>query len=52
MESLYYTVQYVTNKKPHQVEVIELFLAKLATLGVLSKGLNNFLIQLNSPLSD
>ena len=39
-------------KKTHQVEVIELFLAKLATLCILSKGLKNFPIQLINPLSD
>ena len=36
------------SKKTHQVEVIELFLAKLA----LPKGLKNFPIQLFNPLSD
>ena len=33
-------------KETLQVEVIELFLAKLATLCILSKGLKNFPIQL------
>ena len=32
--------------KTHQVEVIELFLAKLATLRMLSKDLKNYPIQL------
>ena len=50
-------MQYVSNnlkrsKKTNQVEVIELFLAKLATLCILSKGLKNFPIQLINPLSD
>ena len=57
MVSLKQTVQYASNNlkrsnKPHQVEVIELFLAKLATLRILSKGLKNFPIQLINPLSD
>ena len=34
------------SKKTHQVEVIELFLAKLATLCILTKGLKNFPIQI------
>ena len=38
--------QLKRSKKTHQVEVIELFLAKLATLHILSKGLKNFPIQL------
>ena len=38
--------------KTHQVEVIEQFLAKLATLRILSRGLKNFPIQLINPLSD
>ena len=38
--------QLKRSKKTHQVEVIELFLAKLATLPILSKGLKNFPIQL------
>ena len=50
MESLYHTVQYVSDnlkiKIIYQVEVIELFLAKLATLRILSNGLKNFPIQL------
>ena len=40
------------SKKNHQVEVIELFPAVLATLRILSKGLKNFPIQLINPLSD
>ena len=44
--------QLKRSKKTHQVEVIELFLAKLATLHILSKGLNNFPIQHINPLSD
>ena len=40
------------SKKTHQVEVIELFLAKLETLRILSKRLKNFPIQLDNPLSD
>ena len=32
--------------------MIELFLAKLVTLRLLSKGLKNFAIQLINPLSD
>ena len=39
------------SKKTHQVEVIELFQAKLATLRILSKGFKNFPIQLINPLS-
>ena len=44
-------MQYVSNnlknqRKPNQVEVKELFFAKLATLRILSKGLKNFPIQL------
>ena len=51
------TVQYVNNnlkrlEKTHQVEVIELFLAKVATLCILSKDLKNFPVQLINPLSD
>ena len=38
--------QLKRSKKTHQVEVIELFLAKLATLRILSKCLKNFPIQL------
>ena len=38
--------QLKRSKKPHQVEVIELFLAKLATLRILPKGLKNVPIQL------
>ena len=38
--------QLEKEKKTHQVEVIELLLAKLATLRILSKGLKNFPIQL------
>ena len=38
--------QHKISKKTHQVEVIELFLAKLATHGILSKGLKNSSIQL------
>ena len=38
--------QLKRSKKTHQVEVIELFLPKLATLHILSKGLKNFPIQL------
>ena len=38
--------------KNNQVEVKELFLAKLATLRILSKGLKNLPIQLINPLSD
>ena len=38
--------QLKRSKKPHQVEVIELFLAKLAALGILSKRLKNITIQL------
>ena len=38
--------QLKRSKKTHQVEVIELFLAKLATFRILSKGLKNFPIQL------
>ena len=50
-------MQYVSNnlkdpKKTHQVEVIELFLAKLAFFRILSKGLKIFPIQLINPLSD
>ena len=49
-------MKYVSNnlksKKTRQVKVIELFLAKLASLRILTKGLNNFYIQLNNPLSD
>ena len=52
MRSLSHTVQYVRQKKTHQVEVIGLFLAKLATLSILSKSLKNFPIQLINPLSD
>ena len=58
MESLSHTVQYASNnlkyqkKKIQQVEVIELFLAKLASLHILSKGLKNFTIKLINPLSD
>ena len=44
--------QHKRSKKTHQVEVIELFLAKLATLRILSKGLKNFPIQLINPQSD
>ena len=44
--------QLKRSKKTHQVEVIELFLAKLATLHILSKGLNNFPTQHINPLSD
>ena len=33
------------SKKTQQLEVIELFLGKLATLHILSKGLKNFPIQ-------
>ena len=40
------------NKRKHQVEILELFLAKLATVRILSKGLKNFPIQLINPLSD
>ena len=39
-------------KKVHQVEVIELFLAKLATLRILSKGIKNFPTQLIYSISD
>ena len=39
-------------KKKHQEEVIELFLAKLATLCILFKGLKNFPIQLIYHLTD
>ena len=57
MEILLHTVQFVSNnfkdqKETHQVEVIELFLAKLAALRILSKGLKNFLKQLINTLSD
>ena len=38
--------QLKKSKKTHQVEVIELFLAKLATLRILSEGLKNFPTQL------
>ena len=38
--------QLKRSKKTHQVEVIELFLAKLATLCKLAKGLKNFPIQI------
>ena len=38
--------QHKISNKTHQVEVIELFLAKLATLRTLSKGLKNFPLQL------
>ena len=38
--------QLKISKKTQQVEVIELFLAKLTTLHILSKGLKNFPIQL------
>ena len=38
--------------KPQRVEVIKLFLAKLATLPILSKGLKNFPIHLIIPLSN
>ena len=38
--------QLKRSKKTHQVEVIELFLAKLETIRILSKGLKNFPIQL------
>ena len=56
MESLIPTVQYASNnlkdqRNRYQVEVIELFLAKLATLRILSKGLNNFPMQLINPIS-
>ena len=44
--------QLKRSKKTHQVEVLELFLAKLATLPILSKGLNIFPIQLINRLSD
>ena len=44
--------QLKRSKKTHQVEVIELFLAKLATLRILSKGLKNFPKQLINPPSD
>ena len=40
------------DKKVHQVEVIELFLAKLATLRILSKGLKKIPVQLINSLSD
>ena len=51
------TVQNLNNnlkrsKKTHQVEGIVLFLAKVATLRILSKDLKNFPIQLINPLSD
>ena len=39
--------QLKRSKKTHQVEVVELSLAKLVTLRILSKGLKNFPIQLN-----
>ena len=39
-------------KEKHQVEVIDLFLAKLKTIRILSKGLKNFPLQLINPLSD
>ena len=39
-------------KKKQQEEGLELFLERLATLRILSKGLKNFPIQLFSPLSD
>ena len=39
--------QLKRSKKTHQVEVIELFLAKLATRRILAKGLKNFPIQTN-----
>ena len=45
-------MQYVSNSLKDQVEVIELFLAKLAALRTLYKGLKNFPIQLINPLSD
>ena len=38
--------QLKRSKKTHQAEVIEPFLAKLATLHILSKGLKNFPIQI------
>ena len=40
------------SKKTDQVEVIGLFLAKLATIRILSKGIKNLSIQLINPLSD
>ena len=39
-------------KKTHQVEVIEPFLAKLAAVCILSNGIKNFPIQLINSLSD
>ena len=45
-------MRWYVRKKVHQVEVIELCLAKLATRRILSKGLKNFLVQLINSLSD
>ena len=47
-----YEYQLKSSKKTYQVEIIELFLVKLETLRILSKGLKNFPIQLINPLAD